>query len=486
VGGVGAFLLRRTPVPVFPRSLLGDFFMSASEHHTTPEPARLDEHQERVEGDTNQSLRRREYQKRCLDGATMDVLAEDAEYFLHQSLSTPCLDALVEVEGIYLHDVTGRRIMDFHGNGVHQVGFRNPRVMQAAKDQMDTMPFCTRRYTNPRAKKLREISPGDLDKVLLAPGGTSAIGMAMKLSRLATQRYKTISMWGSFHGASIDVISVGGQALFSDGLGPLLPGALHIRPPVPEGCPFSCQTTCHTGCADYVRHILENERDVAAIIAEPIRWSTVTVPPAEYWQKIRKYCDEFGTLLIFDEIGTGLGRTGRMYAFEHFGVQPDIVVLGKGLGGGLMPLAAIVARGHLDIAADRAIGHYTHEKNPVSCAAGLATIECIQEEGLVDRSRELGEYAVGRLREMQQRFPVIREVRGLGLLIGVELQGPSRVGSPSALAEWMMYESMAEGLSFKVSSGTVLTLVPPLTITRQQLDEALDILQRCFEREQHL
>ena len=151
-----------------------------------------------------------------------------------------------------------------------------------------------------------------------------------------------------------------------------------------------------------------------------------------------------------------------------------------------MPLAAIVARGHLDIAADRAIGHYTHEKNPVSCAAGLATIECIQEEGLVDRSRELGEYAVGRLREMQQRFPVIREVRGLGLLIGVELQGPSRVGSPSALAEWMMYESMAEGLSFKVSSGTVLTLVPPLTITRQQLDEALDILQRCFEREQHL
>lgn len=460
--------------------------MSASNVPGGIQPVRLDEHQERVEGDTNQSVRRREYQQRCLNRETLDLLEEDAELFLHQSLSTPCLDAIVEVEGIYLHDVSGRRIMDFHGNGVHQVGFRNPKVMQAAKDQIDTMPFCTRRYTNGRAvefaKKLRDVTPGNLDRVLFAPGGTSAIGMAMKLSRIATGRYKTISMWGSFHGASIDVISVGGQALFSDGLGPLLPGAIHIRPPQPEGCPFACEKVCHTGCADYVRHILENERDVAAIIAEPVRWSTVTVPPAEYWQKIRRYCDEFGTLLIFDEIGTGLGRTGRMYAFEHFGVQPDIVVLGKGLGGGVMPLAAIVARGDLNVAADRAIGHYTHEKNPVSCAAGLATIQYIEEENLVERARELGEYAVGRLREMQGQTPFIREVRGVGLLIGVELQAAGRWGHSSALAEWVMYESMAAGLSFKVSSGNVLTLVPPLTITKQQLDEALDIIGDCLKR----
>ncbi len=451
---------------------------------SVPRPARLDEHQERIEGDTNQSPLRARYQADHLDDATRRVLAEDAEYFLHQSLSTPCIDALVEAEGIYLHDVAGRKIMDFHGNGVHHVGFRNPAVVQAVKDQLDVMPFCTRRYTNERtvqlARKMREITPGRLDKVLFAPGGTSAIGMAMKLARLATGRYKTISMWGSFHGASIDVISVGGQSLFSDGLGPLLPGAIHMRPPIAQDCPFGCHQVCNASCAEYVRHIMENERDVAAVIAEPIRWSTVTIPPPEYWQRIRALCDQFGALLIFDEIGTALGRTGRMYAFEHFGVEPDIVVLGKGFGGGVMPLAGIVARSDLDVAGDRAIGHYTHEKNPVSCAAGLATIEYIQQKGLVEKSRELGAYAVERLQAMQEEFPCISEVRGAGLLIGVELVDHPDYGPAAQVAERIMYQAMGLGLSFKVSSGTVLTLCPPLVITREKLDEALAILQQCF------
>ncbi len=332
----------------------------------------------------------REYQRRCLDAATHELLAEDAAYFLHQSLSTPCIDALVAAEGIYLHDLTGRKIMDFHGNGVHHVGFRNPRVVQAVKDQLDELPFCTRRYTNAKAiqlaRKMGQITPGDLDKVLLAPGGTSAIGMALKLARLATGRYKTISMWGSFHGASIDVISVGGQSLFSSGLGPLLPGAIHIRPPIHDGCPFRCDSACNAACAEQVCQIMENEGDVAAVIAEPVRWSTVTIPPGEYWPRIRRLCDDHGALLIFDEIGTALGRTGRMYAFEHFGVVPDIVVLGKAFGGGVMPLAGIVARSALDIAGDRAIGHYTHEKNPVSCAAGIGH-DRVSRTGPITRSQ---------------------------------------------------------------------------------------------------
>jgi 4-aminobutyrate aminotransferase len=375
--------------------------------------------------------------------------------------------------------------MDFHGNGVHQVGFRNPRVIQAIKHQIDRLPFCTRRYTNSvavhLARKLREISPKGLRRVLFAPGGTSAMGMALKLARLVTGRYKTISMWGSFHGASLDVISVGGQSLFSGGMGPLLPGTIHIRPPIADGCPFGCHRQCDSGCADYVRHILENEQDIAAVVAEPVRWSTVTIPPAEYWQKIRRYCDDFGTLLILDEIGTGLGRTGRMYAFEHFNICPDIVVLGKGLGGGVMPLAGIIAREELNIAQDRAIGHYTHEKNPVSCAAALATIECLEQDELIARSRHLGAHAVERLRELQGRFHCIREVRGLGLLIGVELQSSDRFGPAASLAERLMYEALERGLSFKVSSGVVLTLVPPLIISRSELDAAIDILEACFK-----
>ena len=304
--------------------------------------------------------------------------------------------------------------------------------------------------------------------------------MALKLARLATGRYKTISMWGSFHGASIDVIAVGGQSLFSSGLGPLLPGTFHIRPPVADGCPFRCASACDAACAEQVRQIMEHEGDVAAVIAEPVRWSTVTLPPAAYWQRIRQLCDEHGALLIFDEIGTALGRTGRMYAFEHFDVVPDIVVLGKAFGGGIMPLAGIVARRALDIAADRAIGHYTHEKNPVSCAAALATIECIEEERLLDHARDLGAYTVARLRELQDKYTCIREVRGLGLLIGVELGDDPAWGEASRLAEWMMYEAMARGLSFKVSSGCVLTLAPPLIIRQPQMDEALQILDACF------
>ncbi len=447
-------------------------------------PARIDEHQERIEGDTNLSAQRAEYQRRCLDEPTHQSLAEDAEYFLHQSLSTPCIDSLVAAEGIYLTDLSGRRLMDFHGNGVHHVGFRNPRVIQAVKKQLDELPFCTRRYTNERAiqlaRKLREITPGNLDKVLLAPGGTTAIGMTLKLARLATGRYKTISMWGSFHGASIDVVSVGGQALFHNGLGPLLPGAIHIRPPMPADCPFGCADACTAACSEQVRMILENEGDVAAVIAEPVRWSTVTIPPPEYWQRIRQLCDQHGALLIFDEIGTGLGRTGRMYAFEHFDVVPDIVALGKGLGGGVMPLAGIVARRDLDRFGDRAIGHYTHEKNPVSCAAALALIECIEQDELIRRSRELGDYAVAQLEEMKQKHSCIRDVRGLGLLIGVELGDDAAWGSASQTSERIMYEAMARGLSFKVSAGCVLTLAPPLVIQQDELDAALQILDESF------
>ena len=449
------------------------------------QPTAIDEHQERIEGDTNRSPRRIAYQQEFLDETTHRVLAEDAEHFLHQSLSTPCIDAIVEAEGIYLHDVSGRKIMDFHGNGVHQVGFRHPRVMQAVKDQIDVMPFCTRRYTNQvavsLAQRLAEVTPGALSKVLFAPGGTSAIGMAMKLARIATGRYKTISMWGSFHGASIDVISVGGQALFSEGLGPLLPGALHIRPPIADDCPFGCEKSCNASCAEYVRHLMQNEGGIAAVIAEPIRWSTVTIPPKEYWQRIRELCDQNGALLVFDEIGTALGRTGRMFAYEHFGVEPDIVVLGKGFGGGVMPLAGIVARPELDVAGDRAIGHYTHEKNPVSCAAGLATIDTIVDDDLVGRADRLGQLAVDELRRLQEKHSCIREIRGAGLLIGVELQDHPKFGPSHQLAERMMYGAMARGLSFKVSSGNVLTLVPPLVISEDELRQAISILDECLK-----
>jgi 4-aminobutyrate aminotransferase len=449
-------------------------------------PADNDLSAEKSEGDTNISPLRAAWQAESLDAEARELLAEDARYFLHQSLSTPCLNALRSCGGIWLEDVAGRRYMDFHGNNVHQVGFGNPEVIAAIKSQLDELPFCTRRYTNrvavDLARKLVDITPGDLGKVLLCPGGTSAIGMAMKLARIATGRHKFISMWDAFHGASLDAISVGGEAVFRAGVGPLLPGCEHVPPADAYRCLWDCSSRggCDLKCAAYLEYVLEHERDVAAVIAEPVR-STPYIPPPEYWQAVRKACDRHGTLLIFDEICHGLGRTGRMFTCEHFGVTPDILVIGKGLGGGVMPLAAMIARPGLDIAADRALGHYTHEKSPVSCAAALATINFIEEHKLVEHARTLGAKTLAALRALQTRHPLIGDVRGLGLLLGVELVTDRQTRQRAAAeAEEVMYRALAKGLSFKLTMGNIITLAPPLTITFEEMDQAIAILDACL------
>jgi 4-aminobutyrate aminotransferase len=279
---------------------------------------------DRSEGDVNRTDQRERWQFEHLDNCATGALAADADVFLHQCLSTPCLNALQACEGIYLKDVQGRRIMDFHGNSVHQVGFRNPRVIAAVKAQLDTLPFCPRRYTNEPAirlaEKLATITPEPLGKVLFAPSGAVAVGMALQLAKVATGRFKTISMWDAFHGATLEAVSVGGEALFRAGIGPLLPGASHVPPPSARNCVFGCGGECALRCADYLEYVLEHERDVAAVIAEPIRATNVSIPHPDYWPRVRAACDRHATLLIFDEIPTGLGRTGRMFALEHTGV----------------------------------------------------------------------------------------------------------------------------------------------------------------------
>jgi 4-aminobutyrate aminotransferase len=439
----------------------------------------------RSEGDVNISPRRKEWEEKAIDAGTRKWLAEDETYFLRQSLSTPCLNVLASCDGANIRDLQGRVYLDFHGNSVHQVGFRNRRVIEAIKAQLDTLPFCTRRYTNvpaiQLARKLAELAPGNLKKVLFAPGGAEAMGIALKLARVATGRFKTVSMWDSFHGASLETISIGGEAAFRSGIGPLLPGAEHAPPPDPVHCPWHCGQECTLQCADYIEYVLEKEGDVGAVIAETVR-STPYVPPVEYWKKVRESCDRHGALLILDEIPTCLGRTGKMFACEHYGVAPDILVIGKGLGGGVFPLAAVLARKDLDVAPDRSLGHFTHEKNPVACAAGLATIDCIQEDGLLENARNVGAEALGALEQLRQDYALIGSVRGLGLLLGIELLKPENPPQRAVReAEKIMYRALEMGLSFKVTMGNILTLTPPLTVTREQMRQAVGILRSCFE-----
>ena len=227
-------------------------------------------------------------------------------------------------------------------------------------------------------------------------------------------------------------------------------------------------------------YVLEKEGDIAAVIAETVR-SIPFIPPPDYWKIIRAACDRHGALLILDEIPHGLGRTGKMFTCEHYGIVPDMLVIGKGLGGGVFPLAALLAREDLDVMADRALGHYTHEKNPVASAAGLATLECLEQEGLLENARILGEHALRRIGLMQARHPVVAGGRGLGLLLGIELVKDRQTREPACdIAERVMYRALEKGLSFKVTMGNILTLTPPLIITRAEMDRALDILEQCI------
>jgi 4-aminobutyrate aminotransferase len=438
------------------------------------------------EGDLNISPHRKAWSETSVAPETRYWLEEDAKYFLHQALSTPCLDVLRSAAGAGVETLQRHRMLDFHGNNVHQVGFGHPRVVEAVTQQMRELSFCTRRYTNlpaiKLARKLAELAPGDLKKVLFAPSGTAAIGMALKLARAATGRHKTISMWDSFHGASLDAISVGGEAIFRNGIGPLLPGCEHVPPSDHRHCPFRCGAACNLQCADYIEYVLEKEGDVAAVIAETVR-STPFIPPKDYWKRVRQACDRHGALLILDEIPHCLGRTGKMFTCEHYDVVPDMLVIGKGLGGGIFPLAALIARSELDRAMPhKALGHYTHEKNPTACAAGLATIEVIESEGLLEHAWTLGEYALGRLRDLQSQHRLVGDARGLGLLMGLELVRDRATGERACdEAERIMYSALMKGLNFKLTMGNIITLTPALTLTRNEMDHAIDILDRCLE-----
>lgn len=444
---------------------------------------------DRSEGDINATSARANWRRDHVSETARALLQRDAAAYVHQALSTPCMNALSACAGSWITDVDGRRYLDFHGNSAHQVGYGHPRVVEAIKRQLDTLPFCPRRYANEPAVELAEalssLTGHRLSRVLLAPSGAVAVSTALKIARLATGRKQFISMWGSFHGATLDAISVGGEAIFRDTAGPLMPGVIHVPPSRPERCSLGCDRKCgvqvgdESGmrCAEAIENALSSGGDVAGVIAEPIRCTTVSIPPPAYWKRVRELCDRSGALLIFDEIPTCLGRTGKMFAYEHFGIVPDVLVIGKGLGGGIMPLAATLVRDGLVDGSRTALGHYTHEKSPVASAAALATIRVIIEDQLVERSAVLGERIHARLCELKKCFDSIADVRGRGLLLAVEIAARSgRHEDATAIAEHVMYAALARGLNFKVSDGNVLTLTPPLTLTDDEAEQSLDIL----------
>lgn len=434
-----------------------------------------------IEGDINLSPSRKEWYKVIKHDDTLRLLDEDARHFLHQSMSTPCLDVLEACEDIYLIDLAGKKYMDFHGNNVHQVGHRNPFVIEQVKKQMDTLPFCPRRFTNipaiDLAQKLGKLLPGDLNRVLLAPGGTSAISMALKLARVVTGKQKIISLWDSFHGASLDAIGVGGEREFRKHMGVLTPGVERIPPPVTYRGMWANDNGNDLKFAEYLEYVIEKEGDIGAFIIETVRNTDVQIPSKQYWQYVREICTRHGVLLILDEIPIAFGRTGKMFAFEHFGIEPDIICLGKGLGAGIIPIAAMIARDSYNIALESSLGHFTHEKNPLGAVAALAMIEYIESNSILAKVIADENYVKKALTDLKEKHQIIGDIRGIGLLWGVELvKDRNSKTSASAEADRVLYHCLEHGLSFKVSHGNVLQLSPPLIINRNQLQKAFSIL----------
>ncbi len=415
------------------------------------------------------------------------LLKRDSEVFLHQAMSTPCLDTLEAAEGIYIQDATGKKYMDFHGNNVHQLGYAHPHVIKRVQEQIAKLPFSPRRFTNETAiecaEKLTQICGGDLNRVLFAPGGTSAVGMALKLARHITGNYKVVSLWDSFHGASLDAISVGGEACFRQGMGPLMAGVERIPPAVSYRGAFPVADGSDVHYADYLEYVIEKEGGVGAFIAEAVRNTDVQVPSKAYWKRIREICDKHNVMLIIDDIPNGMGRSGEWFTYQAYDIEPDILCIGKGLGGGLVPIAAMVTKDKYNTAEQISMGHYTHEKSPIGCAAALATMEAIEQDGLLDKAKVDSQFMREKLLEMKAKYPVIGDVRGIGMLWGIELvtdhESKARAYDE---AEAVLYQCLNNGVSFKVSQGNVIQLSPPLIITREQLIEALAIFEEAIAK----
>ncbi len=388
-----------------------------------------------------------------------DLTTRDARVFLRQDGSTPCVGALVGADGVWLTDEAGHRLIDLHGNSAHHLGYAHPRLLAAIHRQLETLTFSPRRYANEPATLLAETLTarfrGGDSKLLLATGGSDAMEIAVRLARIATGRHAVIALEGSYHGHGVGSLALSSGRLDAR-LGPPNPDIHHVTP--------------YWDSAE--RMLDEIERvsrgapgGVAALVAEPMR-SNCVVPPPDLWPIAASLCARHGAKLIFDEIPSGLGKTGRFFAHEHFGATPDILVLGKALGGGVLPIAAVLADRDLDGAPELSIGHYTHEKNPVTARAALTTIQIIDDEDLTARAAERGAYARKRLAAVGTDLFI--GMRGLGLLQAIELRAP--------VAAALVDAARRNGVSTTAKDSSAVGFSPPLTISEAEIDLALERL----------
>jgi 4-aminobutyrate aminotransferase len=401
--------------------------------------------------------------------------------------------AIESAQGAIVTDSDGRDYIDcFAGIAVVNAGHCNPEVIEAARAQMEKLVHCASYvYHAPPvgdlAEKMAQIMPGArLRKSFFANSGAEAIEGAMKVAKLYTGKTEIISLTHSFHGRTLATLSVTGNAGRKRRGGPYVPGVAFAPAPYAFRANAKVDSAEEYGeqCARAVEDVLRfhTSGDVAAFIAEPVLGEGgIIVPPSNYFQAVKRMLDEHGILFIADEVQTGFGRTGAMFGIEHYGVEPDIVVTAKGIADGF-PLGAFTTTDEI-AAAFRPGDHLsTFGGNPVSCAAALANIEFLQREDLPAKALQDGEYILKRLRAMQGRFPVIGEVRGIGLMIGFELVSDEVLTPATAQAEAIRAYCLDKGVLVGVGGvyGNMVRIQPPLVITREQIDQVLDVLEQAL------
>jgi acetylornithine/N-succinyldiaminopimelate aminotransferase len=365
-------------------------------------------------------------------------------------------------EGCYLYDGDGNKILDmFPGWAVSAIGHCHPKVVEALRKQAgELLHIDNTFYSEPQGKLAKLLSERAFGgKCFFCNSGAEANEAALKLARLHTseQKYKFITAEGSFHGRTFATMTATAQPKHHEGLLPLLPGFVYV--------PFNDIEALEEAFSD----------EVAAVMVEPIQGEGgINLAKAEYLKAIRRLCDENGALLIFDEVTTGIGRTGKWFGYQHYDVEPDIITMAKALGGGVA-IGAMMATEQ--VAASLVPGKHatTFGGNALVCAAGVAVIEAIEQENLLENANQLGRYTMDKLQQLKQKHSIIDSVRGVGLMIGVQLTSPG-----TAIVD----KCLENGLRINCTQGTVLRFMPPMIAIKSQIDQAIEILDGVLSEDE--
>lgn len=431
------------------------------------------------------------------------VAENEKKYVIHSWMAQKDFKPFIIAggEGAVIWDENGKRYLDFSSQLFNvNAGHQHPKVIAAIHEQIEKLcyvgPGASNETRAELCRILAEITPGDLTKSFLSSGGGTANENAMKIAKAFTGRAKIISRWRSYHGATYGAMAITGdpRRLPNE---PSVPGIVRIWDPFCYRCFFDkTYPECNVFCADQIREVIEVEgpKTIAAMIVEPITGSNCRIiPPDGYMQRLRQICDDYEMLLITDEVMTGFGRTGKMFACEHWNVVPDIMTLAKGINNATLPLAATVVRKEIaDYMDDHMFyGGLTQFGNPTACAAAIAAIKVYQEEGLVENSRVLGLKLMKELEKMKQKHPSIGDVRGLGLFAAIELVKDRKTREPivpwtvenyekkNPLISSVLNQMKTDGVT-GYSRWNVLFIAPPLCITEEQLTEGLSKIDKAI------